>query len=176
MEVTPSVRSWAQVLKVLTILAMVGLALALAFGIVFGDVPREILEAARLDDASGITGTRRAVIAMIGAVPALALFYSLFQMVQLFTHYAQGDVISRACARRIQNIGFGVIAAMALDVMSRPAQGLVATLVNPPGARSLALTIQGVDLGQILAGGLLITIGWAMYEAARIAEENESFV
>ena len=70
----------------------------------------------------------------------------------------------------------GLLAALALDIVSRPLQVALASLANPPGDRVLAVSLAGADLGQVLAGGLMIVIGLTLRDAARIAEENRGFV
>ena len=53
---------------------------------------------------------------------------------------------------------------------------MLASLANPPGERVLTISLEGADLGQVLAGGLMVVIGWAMREAAVVAEENRGFI
>ena len=66
------------------------------------------------------------------------------------------------------------ILAMALwGVLGRTLQILALTHDNADGRKILAIGIEGSSLGLLLAGGLLITIGWVMGEAAR---EIESFI
>ena len=40
----------------------------------------------------------------------------------------------------------------------------------------LTIGIDGATAGFILAGGLLVAIGWVMGEAARVAEDNRGFI
>jgi len=171
-----SMHRWASALRILSILALVGLAALLAFAILFAPISADILEPAGVTDRALVAGTRRAMIAAIGAIPSLAILYVLAQMAGLFGHYARGDLLSADCAGFIRRIGIAVLVGMALEGVMRPLQIMIASYVNPPGERVLAIALHGADIGQLLAGGLLLTIGWAMQEAAEIASENRQFV
>ncbi|MCR8724258.1 DUF2975 domain-containing protein [Frigidibacter sp. ROC022] len=176
MEELRHLRRWAAVLRVLTIVAMVILVLALVYGILFAVLPDGLRRAARLVPETSLSGPHRAAVALVGAVPGFAMLYVLGRMADLFGLYAGGEALSPACARNIQRIGVGLLAAVALELVARPAQIALVSLANPPGQRVLSISFEGADLGQILAAGLLITIGWTQREAARIARENEGFV
>ncbi|MFX5680498.1 hypothetical protein ABTE28_20600, partial [Acinetobacter baumannii] len=58
----------------------------------------------------------------------------------------------------------------------RAAASLILTLANPSGQRAIALNIGLDDILWAIVGGLLVAIAWTLREAARIAEENASFV
>ncbi|SIO15331.1 DUF2975 domain-containing protein [Vannielia litorea] len=173
---TPSVRRWAAALRILTILAMVVLVAALVFGIALAGLPDELRRAAALAPDTALAPLHRAAVAASGAIPSLALLYVLSQMARLFGRYAGGETLSHHCAGHIRRIGAGLLVAVALDLVARPLQVLLASLANPPGERVLSLSLGTADLGQVLAGGLMVVIGWAMGEAALVAEENRGFV
>ncbi|MDF0601098.1 DUF2975 domain-containing protein [Psychromarinibacter sp. C21-152] len=176
MEDLKKLRRWAVPLQVGAILAMVALSLAVGLGIAFADLPDDLRRAAGLGDGVQLDTSRRVAVGALGALPALAMIYVLGQMAALFALYAAGEALSVRCARRLLNIGAGLFAGVVLELVARPAQILLASLANPPGQQVLSLGVEGADLGQILAAGLLVTVGWTMREAARIAEENRGFV
>lgn len=171
-----SVQRWATALKVLTLVALSLLLAALGFGILFSAIPPEILNPAGVAADTPISGTRRAEVAAIGVIPALAMAYVLVQMMQLFALYEVGDFLTRDTAQRIFRAGLGLIATMVLKIIAAPLQVLVTSLANPPGSRVLAIGFEGADLGLLLSGGLLMTIAWTVSEAARLADENRAFV
>lgn len=168
------IRRWAVALRVLVVIAMVVIALAVVFGAAFAEVPTELAAAAGLSEPPA----RITIVAaaLIGAIPTLAILYVLGQMFGLFGLYAAGETLTPLCARHISRIGSGLLVSALLEIVTRPAQIVLLSLANPPGERVLAVSLQGADLGLVLAGGLLVTIGWAMGDAVRAAEENRSFV
>ncbi|MCA0203774.1 DUF2975 domain-containing protein [Pararhodobacter sp.] len=173
---TAPVRRWAATLRVLTWVAMAILATALLAGIAFLDLPEALRRAAGIAPDHRLDPLHRAGVAALGALPSLAMLYGLHQMALLLGRYAGGETLTQACARHIQRIGAALLVAVALELVSRPLQIMLASLANPPGERVLALSLEGADLGQVLAGGLMVMIGWAMHEAAEMAEENRGFI
>lgn len=114
--------------------------------------------------------------ALITAVPLLVLVFGLDQVRRIFLGFAEGELISRALARRLEVFG----AAVALQALLNPLAGalisIALTLANPPGRRMIALSLSSHDVVSVLVGVLIIAIGWVMREAARIAEEHAGFV
>jgi len=176
MHPNASVRRWATVLRVLAILAIVLLCVAVVAGVALADLPGTLRSAAGLGAEADLSPLHRAAVAALGAIPALAMIYVLREMARLFGRYAAGETLTQPCAGHILRIGAGLLAAVALEVISRPLQILAASLANPPGDRVLAISLEGADMGQVLAGGLMVVIGWTMREAAKVAEENRGFV
>lgn len=169
-------RRWAVLLRSLTIVAIVILCVVQSIGIFLADLPVALREAAGLAPEVTLLPGHRVRVALLGALPTLALLYVLGQMVGLFQRYAGGETLTDDCARHILHIGGGLLVAVALEMVCHPLQIMAASFANPPGERVLAITVEGGDLGQVLAGGLMIVIGWTVREAARVAEENRSFV
>ncbi|QDC08286.1 hypothetical protein FHY55_03080 [Oceanicola sp. D3] len=176
MSNTLSVSRWAAVLRVLTFIAMGILIAALVFAIVWAALPAELRRAAGIEPGVELSPLHRASVAALGALPSLALLYVLREMARLFGRYAQGETLTHHCAAHILRIGTGLLVAVALELLARPLQTTLASLANPPGERVLAISLEGADLGQVLAGGLMVVIGWAMREAAVVAEENRGFI
>ncbi|HHL20403.1 MAG TPA: DUF2975 domain-containing protein [Aliiroseovarius sp.] len=117
-----------------------------------------------------------AIVFGLLAVPQLMALFVLWQLERLFGLYRRGDTLTTAPALRIRRIGLGVVAAALLSLLLRPVAGAILTLGNPAGERQLVVTLSSADIGLVLAGGLMVVIGWVMGEAARIAEENRGFV
>lgn len=116
------------------------------------------------------------LVILLLMLPQAVPLYVLWQLEILFGLYRRGETLTRAPALRIRRIGLGVAALAPLSVLIRPVAGLLLTLANPPGERQLSVGLSSSDIGLVLAGGLLVVIGWIMGEAARIAEENRGFV
>ena len=47
---------------------------------------------------------------------------------------------------------------------------------NPEGERSVAVGFELNDVAFLLAGGMLVLIGWAMGEASRMAQDHAAIV
>ena len=176
MSASVSIRRWAPVFNVLSIIAIVVIVSAVAFGALFGDLPPDIRTAAGVAPDAGLARSTLIAVALIGALPAVAMGYVLVQMSALFRSYAMGDTLTPGCARHIRAIGVGLLVMAVLGFVARPVQIVLASLGNPPGERVLAVGFGSMELGLVLAGGLLLTIGWAMADAVRAAQENAEIV
>lgn len=101
---------------------------------------------------------------------------ALWNMRALLSLYAMGDVLGAEAASRIRRIGHCLLALAVWGVLSHTLDVAALTWNNPPGMRSLSVAFSNSDLFLFLAAGLMSVIGWAMSEAARVADENRSFV
>ncbi len=176
MSAATPIRRWAPMFNVLSIIAIVAIVLSVIGSALLGYLPREIRIAAGIAPEAALPGAARTALVLVGALPAMAAIYVLGQMGSLFRMYAAGETLTPAAARAIRRIGMGLLAMAALGFVTRPLQILLASLGNPPGERVLAIGFDTYDLGLILAGGLLLTIGWAMGDAVRAARENAEFI
>ena len=167
---------WATALGALTVVAMVLIVVSIVHGALLGPLPSDLREVAGLAPGADVSRGRIALIALAGALPAVASLYVLWQARTLAALYGRGRVLTTDSADAIRRIGAGLLAMVALDILSGPLTTVLASLGNPPGQRVLALSLEGADLGLVLAGGVMTMIGWAMTEAVRVADENRSFV
>ena len=78
--------------------------------------------------------------------------------------------------KAIRQIGLALLGLATLGVLRHTLSILALTSNNPPGQRALSVRLSSADIFLFFTAGLLITIGWAMSEATRIAEENKGFV
>lgn len=122
---------------------------------------------------SAFQGALVAGLAVLSVYPMVAAFLA---MRRLFGRYRAGEILTDACAADILRIGQALFAVAAMTVILPTLQILVLSWNAPPGGRILSIGIEGSTLGFLLSGAMLITIGWVMREAARIAEDNEGII
>ncbi|MEZ5885781.1 MAG: DUF2975 domain-containing protein [Paracoccaceae bacterium] len=111
------------------------------------------------------------LVVALAAVVALPVLHMLIEMRSLFGNYRRGDILTEASARHILGIGRAMVSLAVLKVVV-PAMQLV--LLTSGHVLSFSLNDNFIIF--MLAGGFLVTIGWAMREAAELAEENRGFV
>ena len=126
--------------------------------------------------APDLPGVIVALALAIGLLPMAAALYALWQTQALFALYRAGHALTAAAAERIGRIGAGLVMIAVAAFLAHPAQVLVLTLTNPPGARVLAVAVSSGQVGLLLAGGLLVAIGRVMRDAALIADDNAQIV
>ncbi len=123
-----------------------------------------------------LTSGKALLVSAIGLVTLGLMLMAAWNMRGLYGRYLRGEILSNACARHIQRIGQALLGLSAWLLLSPTLQMLSLTYDNPPGERVLSIAFDSGSLGLALSGGLLLTIGWAMRDAARAVEENAAFV
>ena len=117
-----------------------------------------------------------ALALLLAALPALAIEWGLWNAALLFRTYAAGSVLTEVAGRRLRHFGAALIALPVLAFLIHPLGSFLLTMNNPPGQRQIALSADFGGLILVVAGAIIIGIGWGMVEAARVADENRSFV
>lgn len=112
-------------------------------------------------------------IALVSVALTCAVLWNIRALLRLFS---QGDVVGPETARIISRIGTLLLVLATYSVVAHTLTVLALTLGNPPGGRSLSVAVNSTDLFLFIAAGMMIVIGLAMSEAARIADENRAFV
>jgi hypothetical protein len=110
------------------------------------------------------------------ALSTCFIIYALDQLRKLFSSYMSGDVISNQTAGLIRKSGLGLFWSAIVEIMIFPTAALVTSVTNGPEEFSSLDAFGLSQLGFLFAAGVLIVIGWAMSDAAQIAEENRAFV
>lgn len=106
----------------------------------------------------------------------LVLAYALFAASALFQSFARREFFTPGVGVLLQRMGLALAAFGLLAPIVRAALTVILTMNNPPGQRMLAIGVSANDVVIVIFGALLILIGWVMAEAARLADENRSFV
>lgn len=165
----------ARLLRRATVLGMIGLiafymvlALFLIAGNVFGQIEDPGQPMASFSVSSAI---------FIAVVSGACSIYALEQLRRLFSCYCKGNIVSDTTARHIQNAGAGLFWAAVLEILRAPIAWLAVRVFSEPKPYA---EIDGgfgsAEVGFLFAAGVLTVIGWAMSEAARMADENRAFV
>lgn len=123
-----------------------------------------------------LTGPKSMAVVLIGAIGFGPVLYALTQMRDLFARYRRAEIFSPACGQAIRRTGVALMVLALWQTIALPLQIGILTMDNAPGGKLLAVHLSSETLWLVLAGGLLLTIGWVMAEAARVAEENAGFI
>jgi hypothetical protein len=123
-----------------------------------------------------LTPTDQLIAGLIIAVPVGVMVWGLWHVRALFRDFAGGRVFTGSAAHHLQRFGVSVLAQGPLGPLTATALGLALSLGNPPGQRYLVLTLSINDYFALIIGGVLVAVAAVMREAARLADENASFV
>ncbi|WP_298611466.1 hypothetical protein [uncultured Thiothrix sp.] len=100
-------------------------------------------------------------------------FWSMAAVFQLF---AQDDYLHPNIGKQVQCFGKSLVLFGTLSPFMRTLLALVITLDNPEGQQILMVRLVTNDFVIILVGILLIMLGYALKQAAVIAEDNRQIV
>ena len=155
-----------------------GLAAACAVvGIVVPILTLVAIFTGRSEWFSGGTGSGAEIAALVvSLVPLLLFLWTLDRMRRLFESYAVGAILTARAAEQIVDIGKGFFALALAPLVVKPVVSVLNSLGNAPGERELVISLHSDTLFFALVSGLLIVIGWAMRQAAEIAEDNRAIV
>lgn len=160
--------------RILSHVSSVGLLLLAAVFIYFAAYPTrfDTLGVAELPPNGVQHLLLMAVLAAILAPGVIALL----NLRRMLVNYANGRVLTFENAKAIRTIGIAVLLGTVATILGRTLTILILTATNPPGQRSLAVSLSSHDYFYVLFGGLLFVMGWVMAEASRQADENRQFV
>ena len=125
--------------------------------------------------ASFTTSQRLMGAALMLLSDFLGLF-GLYTARKLFTGYQAGEVFTELAATRLRTIGWVVVLLAPISQISQTIGVFYFTRIADPGRFRVNISLEDTDVYAIVFGLLIVVIGYVMYEAVRIAEENKSFV
>jgi hypothetical protein len=110
------------------------------------------------------------------AIPVGVMLYGLVAVRRMFAGFARGAVFTVAAARDLQIFAATVLAQAPLGPLTAASLSAALSVGNPPNERAITIAFSINDYFALLVGGVLLAIATVMREAARLAEENASFV
>ena len=122
------------------------------------------------------TATQASLMALVG-LPALGLMlWGLWNAFWLFRNLRGGAVFVTETGTRIHRVGLAILLLPFVGVASGAAATVITSWNNPPGEHEISVTIGSADVVMLVAGAMLLLLGWAMAKATSIADENRQFV
>lgn len=168
----------SRIMRLLCTVAIVALPVGLALMWLYFDTVRDGWPAVNVvpNLPPRLPIAERAAGFAITMIPAGMVVYGLLRLRALFGLYARGEVFHPAAARCLRGFAWALVLVGASNPLTGALLSVALTLGNPPGERTLSISLGSDDLGTVFLGGLLLVIAWIMGEAGRIAEENRQFV
>ena len=168
----------ARTMQVVTTVGIVLFVVLMTLCFVIPDWTRNLL-LARLGHVGAqlpVTPEARAVAAAVLLLPVGLMIYGLLAVRALFGEFATGRVFTEGAARHLQVFGFSVLAQAPLGPLTSVVLSLAVSMMNESGQRMGALSFSLHDYFALIVGGVLLAIATVMREAARLADENATFV
>jgi hypothetical protein len=168
-------------LSQLTRIAALAIAVALPLlGLVYwGFAPAETLAGAVLVPAAWLAEFglgQRALATLLALLPVLPLSWGLLRLATALEAFRQGRPFGLTAATGMRDFAIGVFACTVLKLVSGALLSVVLSWNAPAGQKQLAISVSSDMLLMLLVGAVLTLVGWALTEAAAIAEENAQFI
>ncbi len=175
------IRRVSRIMAGITLVPVIGLLVVpiLAVALAFLDpatLDARLVEALAASQQAALTPATRLAALALAAIPLCLALLGFLAVQRLFHGFAVGEILTPESGRRLRRIGFIVTALGPVTIVIRSVASVVVSLPNPPGERVLAVGFGSNDVTAIIAGMLLIVLGWTLEEAARVADENRQFV
>jgi hypothetical protein len=110
------------------------------------------------------------------AIPIGVMIYGLLAVRRMFGEFARGEVFTERAARHLRTFAATVLAQAPLGPLAAAGFSAALSLGDPPGLRGITIAFSIDDYFVLIVGGVLFAAATVMREAARLAEENRSFV
>jgi hypothetical protein len=123
-----------------------------------------------------LTPLGRVLTGAVLIVPVGVMVHGLLAVRRMFRAFGQGEVFAVGPTRDLQIFAATVLAQAPLGPLTSAALSVVLTIDNPPGERAFMIAFSINDYFALIVGGVLFAAASIMREAARLADENASFV
>jgi hypothetical protein len=118
----------------------------------------------------------RLVCYALALVPLILYLAGLLAMSRLMGLFENGFVFTERAALEITRIGWYVALIAPVSIGCMTLGSVLLTWSNGPGQRAFNFQVGVGDILALSYGGLLIIVGIAMREAAKISDEHRQFV
>jgi hypothetical protein len=95
---------------------------------------------------------------------------------RLFGHYLQGDIFTRDAVEEMRNVGLAALAAVAADIVARPAVVALMTLHLDAGHHPFKIWAQPNDALHLLMAAFVVVIAHIFKAGVDLAEDNRQIV
>jgi hypothetical protein len=123
-----------------------------------------------------VTPQARLAAAGVVAAPVAVMLYGLWNVRAMFREFAQGHLFTARAARHLQVFAVTVLVQAPLGPLTSAGLSVAISMVNEARPRLHAITFSIQDYYALIIGGVLFAVGTVMREAARLSDENASFV
>lgn len=122
-------------------------------------------------------GTLNLLLAGVSsAIPVGLIMYGVWRLRRLFGLYRTGSFFTAANAGHLHAFATTLLVSVLLGPVISVLTSFFLTMSNPPGQRSISLSLSSNTLGVLFIAGVLFAIAWIMREGHRLAAENAEFI
>ena len=180
--VTGKIIKIARTAEVAALIGMLIIAIVFFFAVYFlvgqgGQADAHIIRQF-LDDGvqASFTTSQRLVGASLMMLPDFLGLFGLYTARKLFAGYQRGDVFTALAATRLKIIGWVLVMLAPVSQIADTIGIFYFTRLIEPKRVRIDISLEDTHVYAVVFGLLIVVVGYVMYEAVRISEENKSFV
>lgn len=127
-------------------------------------------------DLFEIPAQQRALGFLVQMVPWALTVLACWNLWRLFSGFLAGRVFTVDAALTLRCLAIAGLAAVMVDMISRPLLSLLVSVHMPPGSRHIGFFFQTNDMLNLMFLGGLLALAHVFKVAAEIAEDNAAIV
>src|SRR5262245_45352659 len=168
----------ARTMEIVTTIGIVLVVAGMVACFIIPDWTRNLLLArlGQVGAALPVTPQARLAAACTVALPVAVMVYGLFAVRALFRECAQGRALTVRAAHLLRVFAASVALQGPLGPLTSAVLSVVVSMADPTGQRMGAITFSLHDYYALIVGGALFAAATVLREAARLADENATFV
>lgn len=158
---------------------VIAVALPLAGFVYWGFAPAEALATAAAIPVAWVADFglgQRVLVTALALLSVLPLSWGLWRLTTALEAFRQGRPFALAAAKGMRDFAIGVFVCTLLKLVSGTLLSVALSWNAPAGQKQLAVSVSSDMLLMLLVGAVLTLVGWALAEAAALAEENAQFI
>ena len=109
-------------------------------------------------------------------IPVSVILVGIWRLRQMFHNYQHGILFSQSNADHLLIFARMLFISVLLTPISSALLSVALTFSNPPGQRSLVLSLGSYQFATLFLAGVFMAVAWIMREGHRLANENAGFV
>ena len=127
-------------------------------------------------DIEALDGWQKVATMAVMMIPSFVLAYGIYRLRKMFGAFAHNSIFNAATIGHLKAFGIALLIQTLISPLTGAASSALATFNRPEGERFISIGLSNADAHTLFLGGLIIVIAWVLGEAARIDDENRSFV
>jgi hypothetical protein len=115
----------------------------------------------------------RLLALMVNMIPVSVIMYSLFILIRLSNLYKKKSIFSYENVKCYRKLGYTLLIWVVAGIIYDVLIGIVFTIGNPPGKRSISVMFTSIDLTALIVGYVIIIISRVIDEGRKLEEEQK---
>lgn len=141
--------------------------------LLFNELPEDFTKTLYSDPPKPLPLSGRLAAALTCMLPGTVWMCGLKTISTIFGTYAKQEFFSHSITRLYKKLGICFYIWIIMSVISTPLLSIAVSFHNPPGERTLQLSIGTGELSAFILGSIILILAGIMDEARKLKEEQD---